>query len=287
MNAVWMLLASFLFACMGVCVKLGAEYFSAGELAFYRGLVATLIIGGIVGWRRLPLRTAHAATHFRRSFAGFIALVAYFHAIALIPLATAVTLGYTSPLFLALLLAFGLREAQIRHLYPALLAGFLGVVLVLQPTLDRQHWLGGVLGLASGVISSVAYLNVRRLGELGEPEWRTVFYFSLFSTIGGLPWAIASNPFRPVDGHGWMLILGIGSFGAAAQWCMTSAYARGRTLATACLAYSTVVFASLFGVALWQETLSLTAWAGVALIVAAGIAATLVSAQRRTASAEL
>lgn len=287
MNALWMIAASFLFACMGVCVKLGAEHFSAGELVFYRGMVATLILGGFAAWRGLPLATKHAATHFWRGLAGFVSLVAYFYAITLIPLATAVTLNYTSPLFLALLLVFWVREGQAASLYPALAAGFLGVVIVLQPTLDQEQWLGGVLGLASGVISSVAYLNVRRLGELGEPEWRTVFYFSLFSTIGGVPWALLSHPFHTVDAHGWMLVLGVGGFGAAAQWCMTTAYARGRTLATASLAYSTVVFSSMFGLAVWRETLSVTAWAGIAMITVAGIAATLVSGPRRPAAAEL
>jgi drug/metabolite transporter (DMT)-like permease len=287
MNALWMIAASFLFACMGVCVKLAAQQFSAGELVFYRGLVATMILGAYIGWRRLPLATPHAVAHLWRGLAGVVSLTAYFHAIALIPLATAVTLGYTSPLFLALLLVFWAREGQAAHLYPALAAGFLGVVLVLQPTFDQHHWAGGVLGLASGVISSVAYFNVRRLGELGEPEWRTVFYFSLVSTLGGLPWLLASKPSGAASTDGWLLVLGVGSFGAAAQWCMTRAYARGRTLATASLAFSTVIFSSLFGLLVWHDRLSASAWGGMALIVGAGIAATRPSAQRRPAAAEL
>jgi len=287
MNAIWMIAASFLFACMGVCVKLGAQQFSPGELVFYRGLIAAAIFGSYVGWRRLSLRTAAVAAHLRRGVAGVVALTAYFHAISLIPLATAVTLSYTSPLFLALLLVFWAREGQMPHLYSALAAGFLGVVLLLQPTLDRHHWAGGMLGLAAGAMSSVAYFNVRRLGELGEPEWRTVFFFSLLSALGGLPWLLASHSSAHADARGWLLVLGVGGFGAAAQWCMTKAYAGGRTLATASLAYSTVVFSSLFGLLVWRDTLSMTAWSGMALIVVAGIAATTLSTSRRNAVAEL
>lgn len=287
MGSLWMIAASFLFACMGVCVKFGAERFAAGELVFYRGFVATLILGAIIAWRRLPLATPHAAAHFRRGLAGFVSLVAYFYAITLIPLATAVTLNYTSPLFLALLLAFWLGERPVRRLYLALAVGFLGVVLVLQPTLERHQLVGGLLGLASGVISSIAYLNVRQLGELGEPEWRTVFYFSLFSTIGGLPWLLASNPIHVIDITGWLLLLGVGGFGTGAQLCMTAAYKRGRTLTAASLAYSTVAFSSLFGILFWRETLSPAAWSGIALIIAAGIGATLISAPRRAVGAEL
>ena len=187
------------------------------------------------------------------------------------------TLNYTAPLVLALLLAFWVREPVRPALFVALGAGFVGVVFVLQPTLGRDQWWGGFLALASGVISSVAYLNVRRLGDLGEPEWRTVFYFSALTAVGGLPWLLASHPFHAIDATGWALLLGAGGFGAAAQLCMTAAYKRGKTLTAASLAYSTVVFSSLFGMALWEDRPSLPAWVGTALIVAAGIAATALS----------
>ena len=153
-------------------------------------------------------------------------------------------------------------------------------MLLLQPTLERGQWLGALFGLGSGIISSVAYLNVRRLGEFGEPEWRTVFYFSALSAVGGLPWLLSAGPFHAIDSRGWLLLLGIGAFGVLAQLCMTAAYKRGKTLTSASLAYSTVVFSSIFGMLLWAESLSWLSWAGVALIIASGVAATAMS--RRT-----
>lgn len=273
MGSLWMVAASLLFACMGVCVKLGADRFSAGELVFYRGLVAVLLMFPFILWHRLPLATPLGADHFRRGLSGFVSLSAYFYAITLIPLAAAVTLNYTSPLFLALLLVFWSREPAAPRLHLALAVGFFGVVLVLQPTLAREQWVGGLLALASGVISSIAYWNVRRLGELGEPEWRTVFYFSLFSTLGGLPWVLIDGAFHAIDLTGILLLAGVGGFGTAAQLCMTTAYKRGRTLVSASLAYTTVAFSSLFAFLLWDETLPAAAWAGVALITGSGIAA--------------
>lgn len=281
-----MVAASFLFACMGVCVKLGSEQFSSGELVFARGAVATLLMGGYVLALRLPLATPHWRLHLTRSFSGFVSLVAYFYAIGMIPLATAVTLNYTSPLFLALLLVFWLREPARPALFLAVALGFVGVVLLLQPTLAREQWLGGLLGLVSGVISSIAYLNVRRLGEAGEPEWRTVFYFSLFSAVGALPWLAASLPFHRVDARGWALLVGVGAFGAAAQLCMTAAYKRGKTLATAGLAYTTVAFSSVFGLWLWDEALTGAAWLGILVVVAGGVAATAFSRSPPAAPAE-
>ncbi len=280
MQSLWMVAASLLFASMGVCVKLASVQFSAAELVFWRGFIAMLLIGGYVLARRLPLATPHARTHLVRGASGFVSLVMYFYAISLVPLATAVTLNYTSPLFLALLLAVLLKEPVRRGFHVALVAGFVGVVVLLQPTLARDQWLGALLGLGSGVVSSVAYLNVRRLGELGEPEWRTVFYFSALSAAGGLPWLLLSKPFHTIDGQGWLLLLGVGGFGVLAQLCMTAAYKRGKTLASASLAYTTVLFSSALGILLWDEILPWQAWTGMALIVASGVAATMLS--RRT-----
>lgn len=279
MQSLWMVVASLLFACMGVCVKLGSAQFSAAELVFWRGFIATLLIGSYVIARRLPLATPHAATHVIRGLAGFAALVMYFYAISMIPLAAAATLNYTSPLFLALLLVLWVKESVRRGFYIALATGFAGVILLLQPALVREQWLGAVCGLGSGVISSIAYLNVRRLGELGEPEWRTVFYFSALSALGGLPWLLAATPFHAIDLRGWLLLLGVGCFGALAQLCMTAAYKRGKTLASASLAYSTVVFSSVFGMVLWDETLPWASWAGVILIVGSGLLATALSSR--------
>ena len=280
MQSLWMVAASLLFACMGVCVKLAAEQFSAAELVFWRGFVATVLLGGYILARRLPLATPHARTHIVRGVSGFVSLVMYFYAIAMIPLAAAVTLNYTSPLFLALLLVLWVGEPVRRGFHLVLAAGFIGVMLLLQPTLERGQWLGALFGLGSGIISSVAYLNVRRLGELGEPVWRTVFYFSALSAVGGLPWLLSAGPFHAIDSRGWLLLLGIGAFGVLAQLCMTAAYKRGKTLTSASLAYSTVVFSSIFGMLLWAESLSWLSWAGVALIIASGVAATAMS--RRT-----
>ena len=280
-----MIAASLLFACMGVCVKLGSAQFSAAELVFWRGFIATLILGGYVLVRRLPLATPHARSHVVRGVAGFVSLVMYFYAISLIPLAAAVTLNYTSPLFLALLLVLWVKEPVRGGFYWALTAGFIGVILLLQPTLGGDQWLGALFGLGSGIISSIAYLNVRRLGELGEPEWRTVFYFSALSALGGLPWLLTASPFHAKDIRGWLLLLGVGSFGALAQLCMTAAYKRGKTLVAASLAYSTVVFSGAFGMLLWGETLPWTGWAGVILIVASGLLATVLSRRTDTAVA--
>ena len=270
MPSLWMLAASLLFACMGVCVKLGATRFAAAELVFYRGFISCLLVYAYVRGAGLSLASRHWRVHVRRSLSGFVSLVLYFYAISLIPLATAVTLNYTSPLFVALLVARQRREKVRPAVFMAIAIGLLGVALLLQPTFSSEQTLGALFGLGSGIVASFAYVSVRRLGELGEPEWRTVFYFSLVASLGGLPWALASAPVHRIEVGDALLLAGVGGFGAAAQLCMTRAYKQGRTVVAATLAYSTVIFASALGIWLWDERLPAIAWAGNALIVASG-----------------
>lgn len=278
MQSLWMLVASLLFACMGVCVKFAAATHSAVEITFYRSFISLILMFGLVRLCGVRLATSHWRWQISRGVVGFSALFTYFYAITLLPLATAVTLNYTSPLFLALILVFWAGERVRGTLYIALALGLAGVALLLRPSFEADQWLGGLAALASGAGAGLAYFHVRQLGRLGEPEWRTVFYFSLASALIGLPWLLASRTVHAVSGQGALLVLGVGGFGALAQLAMTRAYKRGSTLFSASLAYSTVIFASLFGVLLWDEALPLPAWLGIGLIVASGM---LASAQSR------
>ena len=178
-----MLLAGAAFALMGVLVKLGAQWFSSHELVFYRSLVALAVLLLAIAPRRGGGRHfmgAHTALHLRRGLIGFLALATFFYAVAHLPLSVAITLNYASPLFLALLMPWQLKERPGRAQYATVAVGFVGVALLLRPWDSAPNdLLAGLVGLVSGVLAAFAYIHVRRLGRLGEPEWRTVFWFAL------------------------------------------------------------------------------------------------------------
>jgi S-adenosylmethionine uptake transporter len=190
----------------------------------------------------------------------------------LLPLATAVTLNYTSAIFLAIYLALAGMRMRVGIL-GALAVGLIGVVLLLKPTLHAEQLIGGLIGLGSGVLAGMAYFSVRELGARGEPETRTVFYFSLVSSVCAGIWLIFSE-LHTVDLKSGLLLLGVASFATVAQLAMTRAYTRGRTMMSAALAYSTVIFSSLFGALFWGEVLDASAWLAIGLIILSGIAAT-------------
>ncbi|MDQ3194835.1 MAG: DMT family transporter [Burkholderiales bacterium] len=272
MGALWMLVAGLLFAVMGVFVKLGSAHFSSAELVFYRSFISLILMVGLMRARGLPAATPHRKMHVLRGLSGFFSLMLYFYAISLLPLASAVTLNYTSPLFLALFTIVIMRERPQWPLIVAVIVGFVGVGLLLRPAIDRELLTGGLVGLASGFLAGIAYLNVRQLGELGEPEWRIVFYFTLISTVGAGIWMLV-HEFHAVDQGDLLLLLGLGSSATIAQLAMTRAYRTGNTLVVGALAYSTVLFATVFGIVLWQEMLPPLGLAGAILIVLSGIVA--------------
>ena len=270
MGALWMLLAGVMFATMGVFAKFAAPTFSSAELVFYRPLFGMLAMGGFAVWRGWPLGTSHWRLHLTRGTAGVISLGLYFYCIAHLPLATAVTLNYTSPLFLAVITAVMFRERFGRMLLASLAVAFAGVVLLLEPTLREDQFRFGLMGLASGLLAAFAYANVKRLGATGEPSWRVVFYFTALSTAAGGLWMIVAGASPVTPANGWML-LGLGGTATVGQFAMTRAYLTGNTLVVGTLSYSTVIFSTFFGLVLWGESLAAAAWVGIALIVAGGM----------------
>lgn len=271
-----MVAASLLFACMGVCVKLAADRYSATEIVFYRSVVSLAIMGALVRWQGIVVRTPYLRLQLTRGMVGFISLMLYFYAITRLPLATAVTLNYTSPLFLAGFMTLAGSWQLRRGVAGALLMGFAGVVLLLRPTLSADQWLGGLVGLASGLMAGLAYFNVRELGARGEPESRTVFFFALVSTVGAGLWMIGDT-FHALDLPGVGLLLGVGVFATLAQMAMTRSYKRGKAALSANLAYTAVIFASLFGMLFWDERPPMSSWLAMAIIVASGMVASQAS----------
>lgn len=276
LGSLWMLVAALGFAIMGALVKVGASKFSSAELVFYRSAFGLVAIYAYIFAKKLPLKTPVLAKHMSRALVGFISLVLFFYAIAHLHLATAITLNYTSPLFLALFMPFLLQEKPKGMLYIAVAIGFIGVVVLLKPTLHSNDALAGAVGLASGAGAAIAYINVKQLGNLNEPDWRTVYYFTLVSSIASGAWMLLSDwfgqpGFSALDWQDLSVLLGLGVSATIAQLAMTRAYRTGHTLTVASLAYLTVVLASFFGVLFWQELLSGAEWFAIGLIILSGV----------------
>ena len=280
-GSLWMLVAAFFFAIMGVLVKIASIKFSSAELVFYRSLFGLVFIFSYVKIKRLSLKTLYLSKQMSRSIIGFISMVMFFYAIGQLPLATSITLNYTSPLAMATILTFALKEKPRKILIFALMTGFLGVTLLLKPSIHHDELLAGGLGLLSGLLAGLVYVHVTQLGRAGEPDWRTVFYFSLVCTIGGGAWMLIHH-FNPITWQDAPILIGLGLCATIAQLAMTRAYRTGNPLVVGSLAYSTVVLASLFGILIWNELLSADRWLAIAIIISSGVMSVVANARNKS-----
>lgn len=286
MHALWMVLASLLFASMGVCVKFASEHFNSAELVFWRGLIGMIFIWVIARSRGVQLATAYPGMHAWRALVGVFALGTWFYALAELPLATAMTLNYMSSIWIAAFLVGGSvlawRPRRGESSTPprqgllvlTVLTGFAGVVLMLRPAVGTDDAFAGIVGLLSGLSTAFAYMQVMALARLGEPESRVVFYFAVGSAVAGAVGML----FFGVSALTWpsaLWLLPVGLFAALGQLCMTRAYSRGATLVVANLQYSGIVFAAIYSVLLFGDPITPLGWIGMTLIVASGLVATV------------
>ena len=281
MQALWMVLASFLFATMAVGIKYASNSFGTFELVFYRGLVSIVFMGVVLRARGTVIRTPVPMMHLWRSTIGVVSLSSWFYAISHLPLATAMTLNYMSGVWVAAFivggaLLYGHAEKQ-GPLLGTMLLGFVGVVMTLRPTIDQNQLFAGLIGLLSGMGAALAYMQVTALGKAGEPEDRTVFYFSVGTAIVGSIGMLFTR-FTPWSAVAWQdaaWVIPIGVLASLGQWCMTRAYSKGSTLVVASMQYSGIVFAVIFSIVLFGDSIAPMGWLGIAIIVASGILATI------------
>jgi S-adenosylmethionine uptake transporter len=231
--------------------------------------------------RGTAIRTPVPMMHLWRSTIGVVSLSSWFYAISHLPLATAMTLNYMSGVWVAAFivggaLLYGHPEKQ-GPLLGTVLLGFVGVVMTLRPTIDQNQLFAGLIGLLSGMGAALAYMQVTALGKAGEPEERTVFYFSVGTAIVGSVGMLFTQftPWSEVSWQDAAWVIPIGVLASLGQWCMTRAYSKGSTLVVASMQYSGIVFAVVFSIILFGDTIAPMGWLGIAVIVTSGILATI------------
>lgn len=278
-----MVVGGLLFAFMGVFVKLGSSHFSSSELVFYRSLIGVSSMFALARFRGLPTYSPHWRVHVVRSLAGSTGMLLLFYVIGVLPLSTATTLNYTSPLFLVVLSAIVLKERPRPWLVFAVVLGFVGVVLLLRPTFAANQTTAGLLGLASGLCAGIAFLTTTQLGRCGEPAWRIVLYFMGVAALGSGALALIQG-FHPIGWDGLLILVGLGISATLGQLAMTRAYNEGETLAVGSLGYSTVVFTALLSILIWSEEVPATSWLAMGLIAFSGILAAKLTSVRAPAA---
>lgn len=282
-GALLMLVAALLFATTGAIVKHISVTLPNEMVVFFRSLFGLLALAPF--FMRHGLRyyqTQRLNAHLVRALAGLAAMYCYFFAIGHLPLAEAVLLNYTAPLFIPLAAMFWVGEPFSRKLWWPIGIGFVGIVFILKPGLSLLTPIA-LIGLASGMFSALAMAGIRKLTHT-EPATRVVFYFSLTSTlVAALPLAWRWQTPTP---DLWLPLILIGVISTIAQILMTRGYSHAPAAQVGPFLYAIVIFAGLFGWALWSEIPDWLSLVGTLLVVLAGIVAIQMGGRKTAPPAE-
>lgn len=280
-GALYIISAELMFACMGATIRHLSVDLNNGMLVFARNLIGlglVSLLASVPGWRQLRTRVPHL--HLLRGAAGLGAMYCFFYAIAHMPLANAMLLKLTAPLFMPLVALAWLDERFTWHVVAALTVGFLGVAVILVPDFSTLAPVAAI-ALLGGALAAVAKVTVRRLSAT-EPASRTVFYFAAIgTTISLFPLTWLWQTPEP-DSLLWLLVLGL--FATAGQLLLTRGMGCAPAARLGPFTFFSVVFGAVLGWLFWEEVLGWATMIGTLLVLASAL---LVGRGLRPASSTL
>ena len=285
-QSLWALAAAALFSVMAAFVKLCSDVHGPIEMVFYRSLFGVLVISLFVFRNRatLTLKTPHIAGHIKRSVLGTLSIMLWFFTLGKMHFGTNMTLIYTTPLFMAanfVILALMRHKPAPWALVLATIAGFTGVTIVLQPSFNEGELIPALICLGVSLLDLVIYWQMKELGDMKEPSWQIVFYFTLFGTVWGLcGHLLLAGGMTPVTWDNAPALLGMAVTATGAQLAMTRSWGSANTLLTAVFQYSAIVFAAGFGLSFFDEPVGLMSAAGIAVILVSGVWAAVIAKKK-------
>lgn len=239
------------------------------EVLFWRQVLTVPILLGWLALRRevRRIRTRRLPAHFTRALLGAVGMGFTFGAPVLLPLAEAVTLGFTTPIFAVIFSALLLKEKIGPYRWAAVLLGFAGVLVIARPD-GHLPLLGSLVGLGAGLMVALISIQVRDLTRTDEPL-SIVFWFAALSA----PVLALFLPFYASahTAEQWLLLGAIGVLGCLGQLLLTASLRYGQVASVIVMDYSALAWACLYGWAIWGEVPASSTWLGAPLILGAGL----------------
>lgn len=264
--------AAFVFSAMNAAIKL-AEAGGAhlAEVMFFRQSFALVPVSLWIaaGPGLGTIRTRRFGAHMLRTAMGLTSMCFVFITILLLPLAESTTMQFTLPIFATILGAVILREPTGAHRWGAVVAGFVGVLIVTRPGSAGQIPLIGVVtGLTGAMLSASVSILLRQIGKT-EGAATTVFWFSALSVpVLAVPFALFAAP-HPASTWLWLALVGI--CGGCAQLLMTGSLRLGPVSLVAPMDYTGLVWATLFGWVLFNSLPTAATLLGAPILVGSGL----------------
>ncbi len=273
------LVSVLVFTLMSTCIKAVSPQIPPGEAVFFRSFFALVpIISYLVyeGALTTALVTTNPFGHLWRGSFGGLSMGLNFLALGLLPLPEVIAIGYASPLLATIFAAIFLSETVRLYRWSAVIAGLVGVLVVLSPRLtflsqghmEGPEMIGALAVLGGATLGAAAMVTVRRLVQV-ERTPTIVFYFSVFTTIASL----FTIPFGWPVPSAWQAVILVtaGLLGGVGQILLTESYRHGDTSTIAPFEYTSILFGLAIGYFLFDELPTPVMLAGVAIVIAAGM----------------
>ena len=278
LQSTWMLVAALCFTALAAVIKVATDTYSIYEIIFYRSVFGIFATFWMLRRLGISIKTSCPGLFFLRCAIGTLCICLGVYIVWVLPLGTAQTLTYTSPLFFALFSVI----ASIKNRRPiswflifSIIVGFFGIVLILRPTVDPALFMAMLLGIAVGITGAWADWMIRMLSERGEPPYRIVFYFVSAGTIVGAVATVMTGGFHPIDWREFILLLLIGVLGTLGQLTLTHAWKYGVPLINTLYQYSGVVFTVILGMFAFDDEFDWVTLLGIAIVCLSGVAVSL------------
>ncbi len=259
-----------MFALAGMGIKMAEESLSSFEVLFWRNVLSLAILAPWVLWHWPgSLRPAHRGLMAMRAVALVAALLCYYHAVSVLPLAEAVLLNFSSPIFVPVLGFLLFRFALDGRVLAAVLIGFAGVALILKPGTEFFQP-AALIGAASGLLGGLSAVAIWKM-PAEENAIRIAVYFAALGILVTLAPVLMNPTLPPAEAWPGLVMLGVFSTAAHvffAKGCLIAPTDRAGTFI-----YTSVLFAALFGWLFWEEGLDWLMAGGTVLVVAAGVIA--------------
>jgi drug/metabolite transporter (DMT)-like permease len=266
-----MLLSAFIGALNGAVAKILSEDMEPIEIVFYRNLLGVMII--LYSLKKIPVSIDTSKLHllFLRGVFGSLAMLLFFYTIAKIPLGEAVILNKTSPFFVTILAYYLMKESINLRTFFALIIGFIGVVLIIEPfgmSISSAH----LLGVLGGFFAAAAYATIKKIKDIYDAR---VIMLSFMGIGVIIPLLLVFTPYVHFKMHTdpiiWILISFMAILSTASQWFLTRAYSISAASIIGVISYTSIPFALGFGMVLGDSIPDMYTFLGILLIVIGGI----------------
>jgi drug/metabolite transporter (DMT)-like permease len=271
-----MSLSAFFFAVTDILIKSISPSMGTLQIAFVRFFLGVLILLPVMRVRGEAFVSSSIRVLLVRGFTGTLAFLCLLQCIAMIPLSNAMVLFYTFPLFATLFSFFLLKEPLTRGEIGLTIIGTVGIYILINPA-SHDLTTGHLFGLLAGCFAGITVVLIRKLRKTNGPLI-IYFYFCLVGGMVSLPFFLADFSIPSLPESSLLVLLAL--LFIVAQVFMNQGFKYCKASEGAVILMSEVVFTGIAGVVIFNDSLSLSFWAGASLIVGSGVGLNVITRPR-------